>query len=106
MNDDINLNKQSKNKVLGLSLAKALGIILILTAHINQVVGENGNSRYKIYHNHFIERWLYVLGYYGVSLFIVASGFGLAYSLIIKNERISLSWIYRRFKKIYIYYSG
>lgn len=87
--------------VLGIDAAKFFGIGLIILAHVDQIIGitdriATGQTA-KI-----LERLFHVMGYYGVSLFLVASGFGLALSLLNKQQISWRKWYLRKVGKIYI----
>lgn len=87
--------------VLGIDAAKFFGIGLIILAHVDQIIGITDRvavgKTAKI-----LERLFHVMGYYGVSLFLVASGFGLALSLLNKQEINWKQWYLKKLGKIYI----
>lgn len=99
---DTAIQEKTPNTLISLSVAKAVGIIFIVVAHIDQVLGITDALDASILANHLAERLFHVIGHYGVSLFIVSSGFGLTYSLLRKDKRISGEWFTRRITRIYI----
>ncbi|MFH1426041.1 MAG: acyltransferase [Candidatus Kerfeldbacteria bacterium] len=88
--------------LLSLSVAKAVGIVLIIVAHTDQVFGFSDSFDTSLFSYHLLERLLHVIGHYGVSLFLVASGFGLTYSLCRKGATVTLGWYLKRFMRIYL----
>ena len=87
--------------VLGIDAAKFFGIGLIILAHVDQIIGITD----RIATDHtakILERLFHVMGYYGVSLFLVASGFGLALSLLNKQQINWKQWYLKKIGKIYI----
>lgn len=90
--------------LLFVDAAKAIGIALVVYTHINQVLHLFEffllNHQKKLFF--FFERGSYAIGHIGVSLFIVASGFGLAYSLSqSKKQPQWKQWFWKRFSRIY-----
>src|SRR3989339_881142 len=91
-------------KIFFVDLAKTLGIILIVFTHLNQNF-HFFNALYLTYQKKelffVLERMAYVAGHVGVSLFIVASGFGLTYSLLNKTNPNWKKWLIKKIIRIY-----
>lgn len=91
-------------KLFFLDAAKAIATIFIVATHLNQVT-HLFDYLYRINEHkllHLCERIMYMVGHYGISVFIVASGFGLTYSLVHKTEFSWKQWYLSRFVRIYI----
>ena len=86
------------NRILGLDIIRASAIILVLIGHLGQV-GFLGNSYF-----------CYLMGYYGVELFFVLSGFLIGQILIkefskgITWKSIRQFWIKRWLRTLPLYY--
>jgi peptidoglycan/LPS O-acetylase OafA/YrhL len=96
------LTLDKTDKIISLDTAKAVGILFIILTHLNQVLKIDKyflNPRPLYY---LIERIFYVLGHYGVSLFLVASGFGLTFSLLKKGTDNWRQWYVKHLLKLFL----
>lgn len=87
------------NKIPYLDTAKTVGILAIITTHIHGVVRFTHQFADAIWYV-WVSRAFHVLGHYGVSLFIVTSGFGLYWS-ILHTHTSWLAWVKKRGIKIF-----
>lgn len=100
-NSQIN-EKQNTHVIIGQDLAKVIGISLIILSHINQVLKIGANFLFYRPLYYLFERIFYIFGHYGVSLFLVASGFGLTFSLL-KKEKINWKqWYVNHLLKLFL----